>query len=146
MALFGVAFVLTWPSDAASHSSSQKAAAQPSVSLGHVSSRVQRPGIERVFRSTLEQELLRLDLDVDEPYVLRASLVRMSSKARGKLAKTRCLVSVTLHRGRGGELLAMMRGRATIEDKPSVRQRSELRVMRRAVRGALRQLGTALDR
>lgn len=122
-------------------------AVAPTVQLGEVTTQVPRKDLPKAFLETVKSELGRLDLtnvETKEHYVLSASLVQMSTRSSEGQAESTAVVSATLRRERGGDLRAMIRGRAQATDDSAKSSAAERSAMRAAVRSALRRLPEAL--
>jgi hypothetical protein len=107
-------------------------AAVPRVSLGEVSTSVMRPDVDlgAVLRAAVEEQLSTLETPHAEkgPLILSAALVRMETNP----GRVTCVVSATLRTARGGNMLAIVEGRAGVmtEAPPTAL------VVRRAVEAA----------
>lgn len=120
-------------------------AVAPTVQLGEVTIQVPKKDL-KAFRETVKSELGRLDLtnvETKEHYVLSASLVQMSTRSSDGQAESTAVVSATVRR-EGGDLRAMIRGRAQATDDSAKSNAAERSAMRAAVRSALRRLPEAL--
>jgi len=120
------------------------------VALGQVTTKVTRTEVDvsKAFRAEVLRQLRAIDLkDVpnDEPVVLSASLVRLETERSGNRGTSSCMVSATLHKKRGGALVAILRGKARAEDDINAKSDNEMTVMRAAVRGAIRGIPKALQ-
>lgn len=121
-------------------------AVAPTVQLGEVTMQVPRKDLA-AFRETVRSELGRVDLtniETKEHYVLSASLVQMSTRSSDGQSESTAVVSATLRREKGGDLRAMIRGRAQATDDSAKSNAAERSAMRAAVRSALRRLPEAL--
>jgi hypothetical protein len=121
-------------------------AVAPTVQLGEVTMQVPRKDL-KAFRETVKSELGRLDFSAvgnKEHYVLSAALVQMSTRSTDGQSESTAVVSATLRREKGGDLRAMIRGRAQATDDSAKSSAAERSAMQAAVRSALRRLPEAL--
>lgn len=123
--------------------------AQNPVALGEVTARVAPHGqpMAEVFRSTLQAELDQLDLGkvrVREHFILSAALLKMDTSTHQDESTATCVVSATLRRARGGDLHAIIRGRAKAVDGPRRVRDAELSALRGAVHSALSHVPEAI--
>ena len=119
-------------------------AAQRRVSLGEVSTRVQRADVDLplVLRSSAQRELESLDLGRvhgKEHVVVSLSLLRMESDP----GAATCVVSGVLRNARTGNVFAVVEGKAQAA-KPQAN--AEENALRGAVRGAMLRVPEALNR
>lgn len=118
------------------------------IALGEVTTKITRPEIDvpATFRAEVARQLqgVQLDLPDQDHVVLSASLVQLDTRRSGDRAESKCEVSATLRKKRGGALVAILRGRARAEDAARASADNELTVMRAAVRSAMRGIPTAL--
>ncbi len=117
------------------------------VFLGEVTTPVDRDDLPRTFRETVKRELDRVDLSsvsTRDRFVLSAALVQMSTEASEGKSESTAVVSATLRRERGGDLTAIIRGRARATDSPAKSRVAERSAMRAAVRSALERLPEAI--
>ncbi len=140
-ALFGAALAIASTADGA----------EKPVALGEVTTRVTPHGerIDGVFRSTLESELDHLELGnvrARDRFILSATLLRMDVASRRDESSATCVVSATLRRARGGDLHAIIRGRAKAVDGPAHARDAELSALKGAVHSALRHVPEAIQR
>lgn len=128
-------------------SSMPVSASTPTVALGEVTTQVPRNDLPRTFRETVKRELDRLDLSeisTRDHFVLSAALVQMSTRSTDGQSESTAVVSATLRRQRGGDLRAMIRGRAQATDEQGKPRVAERAAMRAAVRSALGRLPEAI--
>jgi hypothetical protein len=109
-------------------------AAPRSVALGEVSTRVVRSDVDLsdVLRSAVTAQLATLETPPSPkgPVILSAALVGMETQE----GRVTCVVSATLRTARGGNMLAIVEGRAgVVSDAPAAPA-----VARRAVEAAAR--------
>jgi len=120
---------------------------QRPVSLGEVTARAPGQSFKPLFRAAVKRELARIDFGKARPresFVLSAALVRLHAARRGGGAEATCVVSATLRRARGGELHAILHGRAKAVDGARRTREAELDAMNAAVHSALRRVPDAL--
>lgn len=127
------------------------AADSAQVRLGEVENRaaVGDADVDRLFRAAVERELDRIDLrgvKARDAFVLSATLVRIESRERDREAESTAVVSATLRRAKGGELHAIIQGRARVVDDRQARRTAELSAVRGAVHSAVRRVPEALRR
>lgn len=140
-ALFGLALAIASTADGA----------QKPVALGEVTTRVAPHGepIDGVFRSTLQHELDHLPLGnvrARDRFILSATLLRMDVASRSDASTATCVVSATLRRAKGGDLHAIIRGRAKAVDGPRRARDAELSALKGAVHSALAHVPEAIER
>ncbi|WP_394833555.1 hypothetical protein LVJ94_44315 [Pendulispora rubella] len=113
------------------------------VVVGEVSTSVVRAGVDvpGVLRATVVEELPTIDLSHARrrPVILSVSLVRMDTEGTA----TTCVISATLRTKKGGDLFAMLEGRAQAQEGDDSGAR-ERKALRHAVRGALERIPEAL--
>lgn len=141
VALIGV-IACAWAGTAEAGSSAK-------VSLGEVNARGAsgNASLERLFESSVERELSRLDLSrarSADRFVLSATLLKVGSRKDAEGAQARAVVSATLRRARGGQLHAIVRGSARATDASKASRDAERAAVRAAVRSALGRVPEAL--
>ena len=118
------------------------------VTLGEVTSSVSRPNldVQDALRRLATSELGRVDLRGARRghWVLSVTLLRMETRLEERRARTTCVVSAMLRSERGGELHAILGGRAELEDAPRSVRALELGALRVAVHGAVGRVPDAL--
>jgi len=118
------------------------------VAVGEVSTTVVRPDVDvpGVLRATVVEELPSLDLSHARrrPVILSVSLVRMETESNARGASTTCVISAALRTKKGGDLFAILEGRAQTEDRASAPFAQERIALRGAVRGLLERMPEAL--
>ncbi len=120
---------------------------QRPVSLGEVTAHAPGQSFKPLFRAAVKRELSRIDFGKARPrerFVLSAVLVRLHASAHDDGTEATCIVSATLRRAKGGDLHAILRGRArAVAGARRVRQ-VELDAMKAAVHSALCRVPEAL--
>lgn len=118
------------------------------IAVGEVSTNVVRSDVDLpgVLRAALAEELPTLDLSQARrrPVILSVSLVQMDTEATSAGASSTCVISATLRNKRGGNLFAVLHGRAQARDVAKERRNAERAALRSAVQGALAHLPEAL--
>ena len=120
---------------------------QRPVSLGEVTAHAPGRSFEPLFRAAVKRELSRIDFGearTRERFVLSAALVRLHAARRDDGTEATCVVSATLRRARGGELHAILHGRAKAVDGARRTREAEIDAMNAAVHSALRRVPEAL--
>lgn len=119
--------------------------APPEVSLGEVSTSVQRGDLDlrALVRASFEEELRALDLG-HAPHrrraILSASLVRMDTlPSTDDIPVTTCVISATLRDARRGAVFAVLEGRARAGSPSDARA-----IVKVAVRGAVARIPEAM--
>ena len=118
------------------------------IAVGEVSTQVVRHDLDlpRALRAALDEELPTVDLTHARrrPVILSISLVQMDTQATSAGSSTTCVISATLRNKRGGNLFAVLQGRAQAQDAAKARRSTEHAALRSAVQGALSRLPEAL--
>ncbi len=105
--------------------------------------------LDRLFRNAVQRELDHIDLSgikAGEQFVLSATLLRIESRQKAREAESTAVVSATLRRAKGGELHAIIQGRARVVEGKQDRRTAELGAVRGAVKSAVRRVPEALQR
>ncbi|WP_394844012.1 hypothetical protein LZC95_44035 [Pendulispora brunnea] len=117
------------------------------VVVGEVSTSVVRDGVDvpGVLRATVVEELPTIDLSHarKRPVILSVSLLRMDTEATSQGTATTCVISAALRTKKGGDLFAILEGRAQAQEGSDSGAR-ERKAIRHAVRGALERIPEAL--
>ena len=116
------------------------------VVVGEVSTNVVRDGVDvPVLRATVAEELPAIDLSHarKRSVILSVSLVRMDTEATAQGTATTCVISAALRTKKGGDLFAILEGRAQAQEGSDSMTR-ERNALRHAVRGALERIPEAL--
>ena len=113
--------------------------------LGDVSTRT--AGVDRAldkqFRLLAERELAQVTLTRGrERYVLSFALLELSTTATAQRARSSSTVSALLEHQ--GNLVAVLKGRATVEGDARAARESEVDAMQAALRSALRRVPEAV--
>ncbi|WP_394823705.1 hypothetical protein [Pendulispora albinea] len=118
------------------------------VAVGEVSTSVVRPGVDvpGVLRAAVTEELPSLDLSRARrrPVILSVSLLRMETESTAEGAATTCVISAALRTKKGGNIFAVLEGRAKAQSDTSAPFAQERLALRTAVRGALQRIPEAL--
>jgi hypothetical protein len=130
-----------------------RAADRPAVSIGDVvvapeaSDGEPTAELGRSLRRALSEELGRTDVGpIRRPFVLSATLSRLSSERRDANAKATAVISVSIRHADDQVLCAELRGRATVEQADESLSALRRAALTGAVRGALGQLGEVVRR
>ena len=118
------------------------------VAVGEVSTSVVRPDVDvpGVLRATVVEELPSIDLSRARrrPMILSVSLVRMETESTPDGPSTTCVISAALRTKKGGNLFAILEGRAKAQNGADPSFAQERLALRGAVRGALERIPEAL--
>ena len=120
---------------------------QRPVALGEVTAHATGRSFVPLFRAAVVRELDHIDFGKAEPrerFVLSAALVRLHASASRDGTEATCVVSATLRRARGGELHAILRGRAKALDGAHRTREAEIDAMNAAVHSALHRVPEAM--
>jgi len=120
----------------------------PSVAVGETAATVD-PSLAPALRTALSAELeeirgVRLASAQSAHFVLRGALTRLDREPGTTGTRVTCEVSLVLAEREGGNVRLLLSGRA--EARGGTSEALEAAVVRAAVRGALRPLGTTLPR
>jgi hypothetical protein len=125
------------------------------VSLAEVASRVDEaaiplPNATDLLRKDVEAEIAAADWSKLPPrkrYKLSASIITLdASKVDAKTLRASCTVSVAIRDAKRGTLLAILEGRAKVEDLASASPRAQRDALTGAVRGAIGAVPEAIRR
>lgn len=125
------------------------------VSLAEVASRVDEaqlalPKATELLRKDVEAELAAADwskLPPRKQYKLSASIVALeAAKVDPKTLRASCTVSVSIRDAKRGNILAILEGRAKVEDLASASARAQRDALAGAVRGAIAAVPEAIRR
>ncbi|MFO0676231.1 MAG: hypothetical protein U0169_06835 [Polyangiaceae bacterium] len=124
------------------------AATPKPISLGEVSSVVERRGVDLrgILRDVAGTEVAALNegsLALRRPLVMSVSIVRMDGSKTHAGSTATCVVSAVLRDAIRGDLVAVVEGSARAEFGSSRVEESELGALRGAVRGAARRVKDA---
>jgi hypothetical protein len=118
------------------------------VTIGEVSSRVVRTGVdyETILRAASEEELRALDLSRvprAKRVIVSVALVRLDTRAEPRSTDATCEVSATLREAKGGTVFAILEGtaRARSDGAPDT---VESTAVHGALRGALARIPEVL--
>jgi hypothetical protein len=125
------------------------------VSLAEVASRVDEaaiplPNATDLLRKDVEAEIAAADWSKLPPrkhYKLSASIITLdASKVDAKTLRASCTVSVAIRDAKRGTLLAILEGRAKVDDLASASPRAQRDALTGAVRGAIGAVPEAIRR
>jgi hypothetical protein len=128
-------------------------APKPPVTVAEVESRVDAASLSlqnptELLKKDVEAEIAALDWSkapARRLYKLSAAIVALeSTKIDGKMARTSCTVSVSIREAKGGTLLAIMQGRARVEDALTASAGAQRDALTGAVRGAVAGIPEAI--
>jgi hypothetical protein len=126
--------------------SSEAESADQRVLLGSVSASATKlgPDLVRAFKDAARREVNQLDLAATrERYVVSLTLTKLDTDASPRRARASCQVSALLTHESQGNVVAILSGRATVEDTPSNVRGMQLDAMRAALKSALRRVPEA---
>jgi hypothetical protein len=126
---------------------------KPPVTVAEVESRVDAASLSlqnpiELLKNDVETEIAALDWSkapARRLYKVSAAIVTLESKkVDGTMARTSCTVSVSIREAKGGTLLAILEGRARVEDALTASAGAQRDALTGAVRGAVAGIPEAI--
>ncbi len=111
----------------------------PKVAVGEVSTVDGKPDTESTIRSTLAQELPKVQVPQGKRFVVSASLVKLETKTSGSQATTSAVVSLAVRDAKNGAIRGLVNGTSQMNGRADDAA-SRRAVVEHAVRGATKSL------